>query len=253
MAVRCTNNAYVQMAFHTSVFWVSAWLLLLGLLSTPPAFGQSSNEKTLALTPASNGVFLAPSGFGPEKGEVFYQNLTVFFNQVQYGASEQFSIGLSFELLSLFAALDSAQYRPGFAVSPKVTVPIPDQDVNLGFGAMFVEIPDSDEFLDLGFVLGSASYGKKDRHISAGLGFGLVEGEFSVQPIYLCSGQYRLANRWQFMSENIWIPAAKLGMFNFGFRARGRQVHWDVGLVLSGERGKKFDQLPLLGLVVPIP
>ena len=214
---------------------------------------RSVKRKPLAPVPVANGVFLAPSGFGPEKGEVYYQNLTVFFNQVQFGASEQFSLGLSFELFSLFAALDSAVYRPGFALSPKVTVPIPDKDVHLGFGAMFVEIPDSDEFLDLGFVLGAATYGQKDRHVSVGLGFGLVEGAFSVQPIYLFSGQYRLARRWHFMSENIWIPAAQLGMFNFGVRARGRQLHWDIGLVISGERAKQFDRLPLLGLVVPIP
>lgn len=241
------------MAFYTHLLRLSIFFMLLGRLSTAPAFSQSNEDVPLAPVPAANGVFLVPSGFGPEKGELYYQNLTLFFNQVQYGASEQFSVGLSFELFSLFAALDSAQYRPGFALSPKVTVPLPDEDVNLGFGTMFVEIPDSDEFLDLGFVLGTATYGKEDRHISAGLGFGLVEGEFSVQPIYLCSGQYRLARKWHFISENIWIPAAKSGMFNFGFRARGRQIHWDFGLVLSGEKGKRFDQLPLLGLVVPIP
>ncbi len=241
------------MALFSCAARFRACLLLIGLCGATLVFSQSNDELAVAPSPATHAVFLVPSGFGPEKGELFYQNLSIFFNQVQYGASEQFSIGLSFELLTLFAALDSAEYRPGFAVSPKVTVPVSDQDVNLGFGAMFVEIPDSDEFLDLGFVLGAVSYGKKDRHISVGLGFGLVEGEFSVQPIYLCSGQYRLLGRWHFMSENIWIPAAKSGMFTFGFRARGRQVHWDFGLVLSGERGKRFDQLPLLGLVVPIP
>lgn len=241
------------MAFSSFLFSSSfLFVLLLGLVRVP-AISQSNEGTTLAPTPVTNGVFLVPSGFGPEKGEVYYQNLTVFFNQIQYGASDQFSLSMSFELLSLFAALDSAQYRPGFAVSPKVSVPFPNKGVQLGFGAMFVEIPATDEFLDLGFILGAVTFGERDRHISAGLGFGLVEGEFSVQPIYLCSGQYRLTRRWQFMSENLWIPAAKLGMFNFGFRARGRQIHWDVGLMLSGEGGKRFDQFPLLGFVVPIP
>ncbi|NRB51273.1 MAG: hypothetical protein HRU41_26615 [Saprospiraceae bacterium] len=241
------------MAFFHSLSRLAILLLLLeGLLATP-LFSQKNEEKRLAPSPTANGVFLVPSGFGPEKGEVYYQNLTVFFNQVQYGASDQFSLGLSFELLSLFAALDSARYRPGFTISPKVTVPVEGQDIQLGFGAMFVEIPDTDEFLDLGFVLGTGTYGQEDRHISLGLGFGLVEGEFSVQPIYLLSGQYRLTRRWYFISENIWIPAAKLGMFNLGLRARGRQVHWDLGLILSGERGKPFDRFPILGLVVPIP
>ncbi len=241
------------MAFFNSLSRFSILLILLGGLLSTTLSSQSNEDIPLAPSPTANGVFLVPSGFGPEKGELYYQNITVFFNQFQYGASEQFSLGLSFELLSLFAALDSAQYRPGFTISPKVSVPIEDQDVQLGFGAMFVEIPDTDEFLDLGFVLGTATYGQKDRHISLGLGFGLVEGEFSVQPIYLCSGQYRLTKRWHFISENIWIPAAELGMFNFGFRARGRQIHWDLGLIVSGERGKNFDRFPILGVVVPIP
>lgn len=223
------------------------------LLSFSPVFSQSQDSVRLAPNPIANGVFLAPSGFGPEKGELYYQNLTLFFNQIQYGASDQFSIGLTFELFSLFTAIDSGFYQPGFAVYPKVEIPVVEDNVHLGLGAMFVEIPDSDEFLDLGFVLGSATYGKEDRHISAGLGFGLVDGDFSVQPIFLCSGQYQLTNRWHFMSENIWIPAGRLGLFNFGFRYRGRQVHWDVGLIVAGEQGKSFDRLPLLGLVVPIP
>lgn len=196
---------------------------------------------------------MVPSGFGPEQGELYYQNLSLFFNQVQYGASDQFSIGFTFELFSLFTALDSGFYQPGFAISPKVTIPLIEEEVHLGMGAMFVEIPDSDEFLDLGLVLGSATYGDASRHISAGLGFGLVEGDFSVLPVFLCSGQYQLARRWHFMAENFWIPAGNLGLFNFGFRYRGHQIHWDIGLIIAGEEDRRFEHLPLIGLVVPIP
>lgn len=241
------------MAFFTSLIQSSILLIWLGCFLSTSLFSQDNDENFFAPSPTANGVFLVPSGFGPDKGEVYFQNLTVFFNQFQFGASEHFSVGVSFELLSLLAALDSAQYRPGFTISPKVSVPVDGQDVQLGFGAMFVEIPDTDEFLDLGFVLGTGTYGQEDRHISLGLGFGLIEGEFSVQPIYLLSGQYRLTRRWQLISENIWIPAAKLGMFNFGLRARGRQIHWDLGLIVSGESGKQFDRFPILGFVVPIP
>lgn len=228
--------------------------LLAGLLFTSsPTYSQSKDTVHVAPNAIANGVFLVPSGFGPSKGELYYQNLTLFFNQVQYGASDQFSLGLTFELFSLFTAIDSASYKPGFALTPKVEIPLIEEEVHLGLGAMFVEIPDSDEFLDLGFVLGAVTYGKEDRHISAGLGFGLVEGDFSVQPIFLWSGQYQLANRWHFLSENIWIPAASLGLFNFGLRYRGRQVHWDIGLIIAGEQGASFDQLPLIGVVIPIP
>ena len=223
------------------------------LLLSYPLISQSRDSVALAPNAKANGLFLVPSGFGLEKGEMYYQNLSVFFNQVQYGVSEQFSIGLTFELFSLLAALDSSRYQPGFALSPKVSIPLIEEEVQLGLGAMFVEIPDSDEFLDLGFVLGTVTFGTEDRHVSAGLGFGLVEGDFSVQPIYLGSGQYRFSRRWHFMSENTWVPAAKLGLFNFGLRYRGRQVHWDLGLIIAGEKGEQFDQLPLLGLIVPIP
>lgn len=236
--------------FHLrlSIILVTSFLFL-----SIPLLSQSRDSLDVAANANANGLFLVPSGFGPKKGELYYQNLTIFFNQVQYGASDQFSIGLTFELFSLLAAIDSNRYQPGFALSPKVSIPIIEEEVHLGLGAMFVEIPDSEEFLDLGFVLGTVTFGKEDRHVSAGLGFGLVEGDFSVQPIYLWSGQYRLSRRWHFMSENTWIPAAKLGLFNFGFRYRGRQVHWDLGLIIAGEKGKPFDQLPLLGLIVPIP
>lgn len=223
------------------------------------SFTQSATGDTIAVfngnrpsLPNNNGVFLVPTGLGLKKGSLNYQNFTLFLHQLQYGASDEFSIGMTFEWLSLLAAIDSMRpYSPAFSLNPKVSIPIREDELYLGLGALFMEIPDTDVFMDLGFVLGTLTYGKQDRNVSLGLGFGLVEGGFSVQPILLFSGQYRFSRRWALVTENGWIPNPFFGFSNTGIRILGKRVHWDLGLTAIGVRGETAQQLPMLGLIVP--
>ncbi len=213
----------------------------------------SHTTKSWPSLPNNHGVFLVPTGIGLEKGDFNYQNFTLFLHQIQYGASDEFSIGLTFEWLTLLAAIDSMRsYSPAFSLNPKVSIPIGKDEWHLGLGALFMEIPDTDVFMDLGFVLGSLTYGKQDRNISVGIGFGLVEGGFSVQPILLFSAQYRISRRWAFVTENGWIPNPFFGFSNTGIRILGKRIHWDVGLTAIGVSGEKAQQLPMLGLILPI-
>ncbi|MEZ5040865.1 MAG: hypothetical protein R2828_13295 [Saprospiraceae bacterium] len=239
--------------------WLYLNLLVLSSLLATPLLAQvvlgdtsSTNVKPWRPIPNNTCIFLVPTGFGMEKGESYYQNFSLFFNQVHYGVSNELSLGFTFESLSLFASIDSMKpYSPGFALSPKVAIPLIEDQLSLGLGALLVELPNTAVFMDLGFVTGILTYGKKDRNISMGVGFGLVEGEFSVQPTLLLGGHYRVSRKLVLMTETILIPGPDLFYTSFGLRILGKRLHWDLGWVAVGAATAPTGDLPLIGLVVP--
>lgn len=50
----------------------------------------------------STRYFWAPNGYGLQKGEAYYQNMWIFYNQAGYGFSNYFSIGAGMVPLFLF-------------------------------------------------------------------------------------------------------------------------------------------------------
>ena len=233
------------------------FLLMFGTLSL---FGQNEARDSTALAgnqgrdlPNNTSVFLVPTGFGMDQGEIYYQNYSLLFNQIHFGASEEFSLGFTFEWLSLLTSLDSIDtYAPGFVITPKVSIPVIEDELQLGLGAFFAEIPNTDAFIDLAFVLGTATYGTEDKNISLGFGFGLIEGEFAALPTVFLSGQYRFSNRLAVIGESGIIPGPNLGFSNLAMRLIGRKLHWDLGLITIGAKGEVTQSIPLVGLVVPL-
>lgn len=57
--------------------------------------------------PQATRYFFSPNGFGLKKGEAYYQNVWVLFNQFSIGVTNNFSIGAGFVPLFLFGGTSS--------------------------------------------------------------------------------------------------------------------------------------------------
>lgn len=81
--------------------------------------------------PQSTRYFWQPNGYGLKKGEGYYQNVWIFFNQVSVGITDNFLIGAGIVPLFLFAGSSSPVW-----IAPKFSVPIKKDKFNMGAGAL---------------------------------------------------------------------------------------------------------------------
>lgn len=75
--------------------------------------------------------FIAPNAYGLRKGEAYYQNGLIFFNQASIGITDNFSMGLGVVPLFLFAGAPTPVW-----ITPKFSVPIKENQLNVGGGAL---------------------------------------------------------------------------------------------------------------------
>ncbi|MCS3632659.1 hypothetical protein GGP55_003281, partial [Salinibacter ruber] len=88
--------------------------------------------KTASQNPQSTRYFFAPNAIGIPQGQGYYQNTWVFLNNVNYGATENFSIGAGTVPVFLFGA----EALPIW-VLPKVSISTPRDNLHLAGGAVF--------------------------------------------------------------------------------------------------------------------
>jgi len=76
--------------------------------------------------------FWAPNGYGLKKGEGYYQNYWVLFNQISYGFTDNFSVGVGMLPLFVFGGTPTPVW-----ITPKFSVPIVKNKINMGVGGLF--------------------------------------------------------------------------------------------------------------------
>jgi hypothetical protein len=81
--------------------------------------------------PQSTRYFWSPNGYGLKKGEGYYQNVWVLWNQVAVGINDYFSISGTIIPLFLFGGTATPVF-----ISPKISIPIEKNKFNLGAGAL---------------------------------------------------------------------------------------------------------------------
>lgn len=103
--------------------------------------------------PQATRYFLTPNGYGLKKGEGYYQNIYVFWNQFTVGVTDNVAIGGGIIPLFLF----DGSPTPAF-LSTKISIPLIKEKVNLAGGAL------------VGAVLGeeSATFGRCLRSFDSG-------------------------------------------------------------------------------------
>lgn len=201
-------------------------------------------------SPHSTRYFFSPSGYGLRKGEAYYQNAWIFFNQVSYGFSDYFTAGVGMIPTFLFGVTD---FLPVW-VTPKFNVPYKNGRGAFGAGSLILGIlGESDEVV--GIVYGSNTFGVRDKQFTLGLGWGYsTEGGFSNSPTINASGLIRTGKNWAFLTENYLFTAQDFtaGIISGGARYMGKRFAIDFGGILPiTDELDGFYIIPWLSISVP--
>lgn len=198
--------------------------------------------------PQSTRYFWAPNGYSLKKGEGYYQNVWVLFNQAVFGLTDHFSAGIGTVPLFLF----SSPYTPVWATL-KYSLPVVENKFNLGAGALMGTVV-GESNTGFGILYGIATFGSKDKNLNVGLGWGYADGEIASNPTVNISFMIRTGAKGYFISENYFIgtPENFIVMASLGGRRIIRHVGLDFGaFVPVGGEVDTFVAIPWLGLTIP--
>jgi len=146
--------------------------------------------------PQSTRYLFAPNAIGIRKEEGYYQNTWVLFNNVNYGVSNNFSIGAGTVPIFLFGA----EALPLW-ILPKVSVSTPQQNLHVAGGALLGGVIGEDGG-GVGLFYGNATVGSRDHNATIGLGYGYLGDEISDTPAVNISGMTRIGKKTYLISEN---------------------------------------------------
>lgn len=196
----------------------------------------------------STRYFFMPNGYGLKKGEAYYQNVWILFNQLSVGITNNVSIGVGMVPLFLFAGSPTPVW-----VIPKISIPVVKDKFNLGAGALIGGVIGAEQS-GFGLLYGITTFGSSNTNVSIGFGYGYLDKEWTKKPILNISSFIRLSPRTYLVTENYYIPSDDpIIIISFGARTIINKVGLDYGLflpLLDVDDG--LIALPWLGLTVPV-
>ena len=196
--------------------------------------------------PQSTRYLFAPNAIGLRKGEGYYQNTWILFNNVNYGITNNFSIGAGTVPLFLFGSSSTP-----FWIMPKLSIPVASDLVHLSAGALIGGVIGEDDGSG-GLLYGTGTVGDTNKNLTLGLGYAYGGGEISSTPVVNISAMYRTGQSIYFISENYFIPDTDAGgLVSFGVRWAPENFAVDFALLRPLEDFGGFVGLPWLGLTIP--
>lgn len=212
--------------------------------------GMLKNGEYWPENPHASRHFWGPSGYGLRKGEGYYQNTWILFNQASYAFSDHFTIGAGLIPLFFFGVSSGIPVW----VTPKFSFAYPNGKGSFGAGTILGGLIGEDTE-GIGILYGVNTFGTRERQITIGLGYGYgTESGFSDYPTFSLSGMTRTGRKWAFLSENYFISTGDefAGMISAGARYMGSQIAVDFGgfIPLFPEMDVVV-MLPWLSIAVP--
>ena len=215
--------------------------------------------KPVNVTKIKNGVYWfenpqatrylwSPNGYGLRRGEGYYQNVWVLFNQFSVGVSDNISLGGGLVPLFLFAAGVTPVW-----LNVKGSIPVAKDKFNIGLGGLFGAILGEAD-AGFGIVYGLTTFGSRDKNLSLGLGYGYAGGDWATSPTVTISGLLRTGQRGYLLTENYYIGTAgdNLILLSIGGRRIINRSGLDFGLFMPVGKGvNTFIAIPWLGLTIP--
>ncbi len=197
--------------------------------------------------PQATRYFWAPNGYGLPAGQGYYQNVWVLFNQLSYGFTDNFSMGVGVMPLFLFQSEASPIW-----FTPKVSIPISPDRVNIGAGSLIGTIAGAESGF-FGIAYGVLTLGSPDKNFNLGLGYGFADGGWADTPAITISAMIRMSRRGYFITENYFLGADgdQLLLISAGGRCVGESISIDFGGFVPAGESDTFI-LPWLGIVVPL-
>jgi len=210
--------------------------------------GRIINGQLWFENPQSTRYFWAPNGYGLKKDEAYFQNIWVLFNQIGYGFSDNFSIGIGTIPLFLFAGAPTPVW-----ITPKFSVPVVENQFNLGIGAMIGTVL-VEKNTSFGILYGISTFGSKDNNFSLGIGYGFAGGEMAKTPVINLSGMARTGSRGYFLMETHIVTAdgETAAIATIGGRRIIKKSGLDFGFSIPiGMGAESFVAMPWLGITIP--
>jgi hypothetical protein len=208
---------------------------------------EIKDEKYWFENPQSTRHFWSPNGYGLKRGEGYYQNIWVLFNQVSVGITDHFSLGAGVVPLFLFAGTSTPAW-----LTPKFSIPVQENKFNIGVGGLFGTVL-GEEKTGFGIAYGLFTLGNRNQNMTLGMGYGYAGTGWATHPAISLSALIRTGPRGYILTENYYLSNGTDGvlLLSFGGRRIIKKTGLDFGLILPAVTDGGFIAIPWLGITVP--
>lgn len=198
--------------------------------------------------PQSTRYLFSTNALGLRKGEGYYQNIWIFFNNLNFGITDHISLGGGLVPTFLLGSGSMPLW-----VMPKVSIPIANESVHFSAGGLFGGVL-GEVNAGVGLAYGMTTVGNRDNNLSLGIGFGYADGRWADIPLINVNGMYRLSRNLFFISENYFVTAEgdTFGLLSAALRWAPENFAVDFGLLRPTDVGGEFIGVPLLGVTIPL-
>ena len=183
------------------------------------------SNRTGDINPQPTRYFFAPSGLQLKKGEGYYQNAWLIYNQVSYGVSDHFTVGMS---MTPFGT--GGTVKVGGKLSDKV---------NVSAGGIALIPFSGDEPLGIGFA--NITFGDERKNLSISSGVGFSESANNITLLNV-SAMFEVSSNLWIITENyqIFQTSSNSGnpdnvtIISMGIRraSKKRDILWDYAWVV---------------------
>lgn len=172
------------------------------------------SNRTGDINPQPTRYYFAPSGMQLKKGEGYYQNAWLIYNQASYGVSDNFTVGMS---MTPFGTGGTIKFGGKVA-----------DNVNVSVGGLALIPFENEAPIGIGFA--NITFGDERKNISLSYGVGFSEDDISQ--MLNVSAMLELSSSMWLITEN-YLIFDELSIISMGFRkaSKKRDVLWDYAII----------------------
>lgn len=194
--------------------------------------------------------FLFSNGYTIRKGEAYYQNIWVLFNQFTFGVGKYINLSVGTIPLFFFGGTPTPVWT-----NLKVSFPIKKDIVSVGGGVLAGGVIGTESGL-VGLGYGNVTLGSRTKNLTFGVGYGFSsQNQLNTLPLFSVSGMVQVGKRGYLITENHFIGVGSgesLTLVSFGGRYVGKKFSIDFGAFSPLVNGLDyFIIIPWLGLAIP--
>jgi hypothetical protein len=188
--------------------------------SISQASGVVEDGEYWRVDPNRTRLFFGPTGKTLPQGDGYLAVYEIFIPFIGVGISDSFLLAAGTPLI-----FGEGISRP-FWVAPKLRV-FSSERTQASVGVLAVSVEDE----TAGMLYGVITNGDQKNSVTAGIGYGFVEGDLADRPAIMVGGESRVGRGLKVVTENYLFPGEG-GLLSVGPRFFGRKLTADLGLVV---------------------
>ena len=175
-----------------------------------------------------------PSALPHPKGEWYWNNVLFEYNTLQYGITENLSVGMGGLLLTTLSG--NVALMPNFKYSFSLAK---KHQAAVGTLAFLFNFRGLNDQATAALPFGIYTYGDAESNITGGLGWWVDdENSWSRRPTYYMAGARRLSRNWVIQGEGFVLPnTADVRLLLLSMRNIRPTSCWDLGALLTRVEG----------------